>query len=559
MIGKCAACGRRICQRCQDAYGAFCSEMCMASSSQADIEAMPQFGLKSTRVGEKQGLWALQHLIFKVITWSVVIAIIGGISYFVWLNFLDPSGNIKWELEFASDQAYLTLLSSKNNIAVLQTHAGYTTINVSNGQKLKNIEIQRPEEDNVEMASFIGAGLSRTIPIKEGFLTIDRTSLYTFTSDWKLGASIELDTAPSSFEVSPDGRIWIGLSSHRSAPDDLESFDFRYRFITLDLSTGKELWRKMLKQGMHVFRVVAMNDLVLALITKPGEDNMPMYILAALNAETGRNLWHKRLESAPEWGPLGWGDAIYLMVENQIRAYTKNGEPLWVDRNGNIRTIAFPDGTSPFVFIKDDMVLATLGGETLCYDLTTGKGKWKVRAQFGETGIHVIGDKVFIVGYITKKGKTVNLEKMQGFDQAPEVLEDFGLQGGVSLDKEIPVLMCLDKASGNIIWKVDNAFGDIITGNNRLVRVMRAEHTTTALLRERPETYLFQYDLDDGEVFFSKTYKEVDLLGSKIVGRYLLGYTVDQQNQVRKKDPETLVMYTEKVNVKGRLIAFRLR
>ena len=550
VTGACNHCRRKICQECSEVFGPFCSDPCRVAGTEANIPEESEIDQ------ERFKSFQLQNRIFRIFKYAMVISFVGVCGYFIWYFFFNPVGKILWEVPIQAENGQFQVLGIEGqNLILAPRKKGYSLVSLPDGKISKEISIKDPSDQETHFSEFLSEDISRVQPLKSGTLVIRDNTFLRFSSSWKLQYQTPLPQGVSHIVLSHNDRYLFSTSQEAKGEAGTEVLS---KLTAFDLSDGKKKWRKVLKTGSHASHLSVMNGLVSVVITKYDKDYNESFFLSALEIESGKIRWNQKLESLPEWGPVGRGDCIYFMTNNQIYSMTSEGEPQWTDGNGQEVTIPFSEEMAPDLFIKESILVANLEEETRCYQLSTGKGLWKTRVQVYEEGFKLWQEKVFMIGHVAKAGKTVSLVNMPGFNQAKDVMEDLGMQS-VTLDAGTSMLLCVHKKTGEILWQVQPAPGEIMIGNGKLIRIQNSSDSMFGQMRSEPETHLFQYDINSGKKVFSKSYKGVDLINPLVQGDLLIASTVDTESPIRKKDPQSGKEFKSGTNLHGRAVAFRLK
>ena len=229
-----------------------------------------------------------------------------------------------------------------------------------------------------------------------------------------------------------------------------------------------------------------------------------------------------------------------------MHALTAKGVPKWKDANGAARTIALPDVDEDDIdyFVVDGLLGVALDGAGLCYDLQTGKGLWKMRLDFNEDDMIAGAQRLYVHGMVKKEGKTVDLTKMPGFNQDPDLIRESGLDR-MSLGKASPTLICIDRRTGDLLWREEGVFGTILGDDQRLVEVYNTgTDSVLGVLRQDVDTIIRRRRLKDGSIFHTRTHKKLSLGSSLLVGGRLVGRTAEAGDE-----PEELVFSVVGFNV----------
>ncbi len=546
-VGTCSRCGVDICTECVQRFGYFCSQLCKDESRKsfgnADSGRRRQDGQRMQTLAR-----VLQASVFLIF-----LAVVGGAAFVVWSKFLHPAGDIVWEAFFKSNTESDAILGINDAGILIRTDNKFVVLDPETGQQSASTPIKSPESDpKAKIEPEIVFGTNDT---DDGTIAVTNKYIYGIDKSGSLLFASSLLRGPSAYAFS-EGNTFIAGSY--SIPQDDEGWIQSHELFCIDAATGVEVWRKEMKPGLSISNVSAADRFVCSMVAHNGQGKGPRLVLIVLDAGSGALLWYKAFETPPKWGPVIYKQCILYEENDHIRCLDRSGRPAWATDTGEEHRIALPSTSYPFVSINKDLMFVKFEGESLCYDADTGRGLWKTSLLVGGANTTVTGNRVFIKGFTVRDdGKTMNLSKMPGFNQAQDVVEEFGLDN-VQVQNDVELLLCLEKETGEILWQVEQAIGTIIANDDYVVRVMTSQQKKLSVInRSHPaETYIFQYNLKNGKLLFSKTHKGFDLLGGRILNDMFVGYAFDSISQAGTFFDVDVLRETP---VEGRLFAFKLR
>jgi outer membrane protein assembly factor BamB/DNA-directed RNA polymerase subunit RPC12/RpoP len=219
--------------------------------------------------------------------------------------------------------------------------------------------------------------------------------------------------------------------------------------VALDPASGKELWRKDLRNA-GVTDVVVHNGKVWFATTTlaPAQSNPPTLIVVDENS--GAEAFQKPLSDSYGWHLADSDAGMVLAGKTKIKVMNDDGDILF--------EMEPPDGelATKVAVSRDRLAAKGENGTVSCYDLSAnGKSAWSRSVGAGVFPPIISGGKVLASGI--PKGKKAPEQKEASrltalYKQTAERL----LMGSL-VPKPLPDLTCFDLSSGNVLWVAENA------------------------------------------------------------------------------------------------------
>lgn len=538
VAAHCGNCHKGICQECIREHGYYCSAACLQAGRQ-ELTAADRRQSSETFAQFERGMKVLRRA-----GWVLVVLALASVGYFCWGVFLNPAGRLQWRwtAEGAEEHEDLGILGHQDGKIYVRNRGGIAVLDAASGAAVATFEM--PAFKDPESGLNIVERLRKVRLCHDGILAFGAKSLRHVGLDGALKGKVAWPDRVQEFAVTPDHRFLCVLRTEQTDPG---SWRLRHRLACLNLETGAEMWSRALRENWKVGKVLATTRGIAVLIAKADKEAKTVaYTIAFFSPESDKPLWTKTLAGEPDWGPAAWEDALFYAVNQQVHALTAKGVPKWKDANGAARTIALPDVDEDDIdyFVVDGLLGVALDGAGLCYDLQTGKGLWKMRLDFNEDDMIAGAQRLYVHGMVKKEGKTVDLTKMPGFNQDPDLIRESGLDR-MSLGKASPTLICIDRRTGDLLWREEGVFGTILGDDQRLVEVYNTgTDSVLGVLRQDVDTIIRRRRLKDGSIFHTRTHKKLSLGSSLLVGGRLVGRTAEAGDE-----PEELVFSVVGFNV----------
>ena len=198
--------------------------------------------------------------------------------------------------------------------------------------------------------------------------------------------------------------------------NDLVNVVYQYQVICIDADSGKEIWRKSVKEGKPPIPRHSTNTYA---TETPVTDGERIYAYFGMNGVhcldmDGNLLWQKDLgvyEMRAGWGtassPTLLDDRLFIQVDNQEQSFlvaleTNSGDEIWrVNRDESSQY------SSPFVWknsLRNELIVG--GMVYRSYDPTTGELLWKLDMNKGRSSATpvAIGDRLYIGNEFRNRG-----------------------------------------------------------------------------------------------------------------------------------------------------------
>ena len=198
--------------------------------------------------------------------------------------------------------------------------------------------------------------------------------------------------------------------------NDLVNVVYQYQVICIDADSGKEIWRKSVKEGKPPIPRHSTNTYA---TETPVTDGERIYAYFGMNGVhcldmDGNLQWQKDLgvyEMRAGWGtassPTLLDDRLFIQVDNQEQSFlvaleTNSGEEIWrVNRDESSQY------SSPFVWknsLRNELIVG--GMVYRSYDPATGELLWKLDMNKGRSSATpvAIGDRLYIGNEFRNRG-----------------------------------------------------------------------------------------------------------------------------------------------------------
>jgi len=219
--------------------------------------------------------------------------------------------------------------------------------------------------------------------------------------------------------------------------------------VALDPASGKELWRKDLRNA-GVTDVIVRNGQVWFATTTlaPAQSNPPTLIV--VDQESGAEVFQKPLDESHGWHFAASDAGMVVAGVTKIKVLTDSGDSLFdIDPpGGNLATR---------VAVSESRLVAKgKNGTVSCYDLSAnGKLVWSRSVGAGVFPPAISGGRVFVSGI--PKGKKAPEQKEASRLTALYKQTAERLSIGILVSKPVPDLACFDLKSGEPLWAAENA------------------------------------------------------------------------------------------------------
>jgi len=197
---------------------------------------------------------------------------------------------------------------------------------------------------------------------------------------------------------------------------DLVNVVYQFQVICLDTNTGRELWRRIVKEAKPSIPRHSTNTYATETPVTDGERIYAYFGMNGLHCldMDGNPIWQKDLgsfEMRAGWGtassPTILGDRLFVQVDNQTQSYlialdTKTGEEIWqIDRDENSQY------SSPFLWRNSQRTELIVGGMVYrSHDPATGKLLWQLDMAKGRSSATpiAIGDLLYVGNEFRNRG-----------------------------------------------------------------------------------------------------------------------------------------------------------
>lgn len=197
---------------------------------------------------------------------------------------------------------------------------------------------------------------------------------------------------------------------------DLVDISYQYQVLCIDADSGKEVWRKTVKEGKPPIPRHSTNTYA---TETPVTDGERIYAYFGMNGVhcldmDGNLLWHKDLgvyEMRADWGtsssPTVLNGRLFVQVDNERQSFlvaldTQSGQELWrVNRDESSQY------SSPMVWknsLRDELIVG--GTIYRSYEPETGKLLWQLDMNKGRSSATpvAIGDRLYVGNEFRDRG-----------------------------------------------------------------------------------------------------------------------------------------------------------
>ncbi len=529
VAGHCGFCGKPICRDCVKQLGYYCSSGCLQAT---------RMGVSSKEresAEENKAMFATMAKVFKILALLVLLAVVLGSGWFAWRFFFSPVGRISWEIAQEGNLDSIEVIGQQDGRIYVRNPKGIRILDVATGDEIGSL------------ANADASLVNRLVTTGSGFLAIAPRKIIFMNADGKTTGTFQLEGWNSRVELNDDFSQAVYLSSipieeppredqaQKDATDEEDDDDDDFRrsrliLAAVDVKAARELWRKDFDQTIQVSDLKIGDNLVLALCSRyDRQRDRNSSLLVAYDRRTGERRWTRPL-SERSYAEIVYRQGLILIQDaDRLIALNEAGEVAWAlddtQEDGNFDWF-FRDG---LLFIQQD-------GGSMCYSFKSGKPMWRTNLEFGSGDVFLVDDYLFVHGSISRT-KEINVQDMPGFNQHQDIVADFGLSN-MAVDESIPVLMCLERDSGELRWQQEHVTGDLFCDGQRLILFMNtAETSRLSILKDDADTVVRQYDPRSGDRIIDKTLEGIGMATPILAGPYLVGVKFNQAEAIGKARP----------------------
>ena len=465
----------------------------------------------------------------------LVLAVLTPVGYFCYRMFLDPSGKVAWSWQ---DEAATQLLVVQEGNVVVRVGDSIRVVDPDNGREVRRINNPLVENGAV---TFLADGFLVTTPLGLAKVGTDGETVFDLTlgadpyeSNDELTALRTLERELTPAEKKRAVEIYtqqamrpymteMAVATDNSAayviltmPTDPRELSARSSTVVcIDLKTGTERWRspKPFPADIAIDTVVATGTTVAMTMSKYDNETRESQVkFVAFSAAAGKVTAKIDLEAEPEWDPVAVDDSFvvnYAPFKVAVLAsdFTQRFAIDLPQNDDDIDMVA-----------KDGHLVMCYPAATIAYDLASGKGAWSIPVEIGdEEDIIFTRDHVVILGSKSERSEG-DITSMPGFNQHEDMVKDMGLDKATAT-KTVPVLVVLDRKSGESLWSKDNVLGYMVASDTRLAVVMDTLYTSQfSMMKDGPgDLVVRQYDLDNGGRLYSRTTPATGIRGDLMI------------------------------------------
>ncbi len=489
----------------------------------------------------------------SIMKWTfrlILLAIIGGIGWAVWVNFLDPGGKIAWQT--ALNIKSFDFISKENGKIKFRNGAQIMSLTAETGEVTTLATL--PEFDRFPF-KIADCGQNRGIFVNGsegkfyGFTAGDEVALMDYSG--KKAWERKFIGRVSSVNCGDDVVLIQSVEAvYRETRDSYDVYDHFYRVNAVSAKDGTDLWTKGPEKNTPILHSTLTGGKMMITQSwevqkkdkaeKPKTDKAKtenaedddddddefasgrQIVLTAAELADGKPKWRLRTPDYIDWGPFILGDTLIFKQKNKLSALNiTDGKRLWELNAEGYPQYDREDKLPNVVYFSSRSGIAAL-------DLKSGKELWK--NSFGaDPMISSISDKYLFLG--SRRERTVEVKESDNkLPPAYEKLkkEEPDLFGGgmaetsgtkTKVDRGI---ICIDAATGKQLWDVHKIFGQVVAEGNRIVLFWDSADTTTlggmgfASSNRAGKTVIHQYSAKSGRRLFNRN-DEVAIKGPFII------------------------------------------
>jgi len=514
MIGVCGQCGKAICRECVQSQGYFCSPACR-DQSVGEITEEDRLAAAEAEEELEQAARTGKRILFGALAAVLLVIVV-----LLWKFVLDPAGKVCWHWQQGVAPYETSVLGASGGTALVRVGKRIVRLSLRNGEELGEIQLPGGQ----------GAFLDVEM-LGDDLFVFGDTEMVRFAPDGtrvfnvELGTRIlrrahHLETQRLLAHVPPAAVIRLDQEEQPAQK--------KQRLLCLSLADGKTVWSKGLKKNIGVYGVALGSRHAFAILSIVKEDFTASYALLAVDAGTGKMKWQADLPVMPDWGPVLTEDVLLLELKGAVHAFSVDGEELWAvqDIGAYSWKRATPHG----------LLVGTVKGTT-CYDLKSGKQRWASSVSLQDNSLVISEEHLIALARVSEvvSGNAPAVELPPAYKENEDILKDFGIDLGQMSGKKrtVPVLICLDAATGEEVWQTRGVVGRLLGDGERLVLVMDTSETSMlqALGGGKGLTVIRQYDMDDGSQLYSRQ-SELGFRASVLMGRRLVGVAYERTEKV---------------------------
>ncbi len=521
---NCGFCGKSICRECIALFGYYCSENCRTQNQQNVATA--KAGKSAASMAEyKRGMNA-----FRYVALAIVALIVIAVGFGMYRLLLDPAGKKAWEWGGGLEANPVLIGAADGNFHVVAGDKLYA-LKLRNGRVVAAGDAGRLSGlDSLQFAGDSIVGVSSMRICRAG---MDGTNQ----------VHLELDAVPEGLPiVSGDGARAYYVSRKRRRRDDAGT-GFRMQLHTLDLVTGKELGVETISsRPERVTLLGGRDDDVVIYAGRESTDQAAAkdkrrrifgrqydWTLELVNCKTGKVRRRTSLSRRPEETPQYAGGWVSFIVKDTLYAVN-----LFARKQRKFK-IKVGEYSVPEHLLCDEEIFVLYNAGMVCLDLATGKETWKVPLGADPDDMVVLDDRIVLIG-ARSESKDFDVSKMPGFNQAPDVVKDFGIGKGAKIERAVPVLAAIRRENGKPLWQVENVRGNLLADDDRVALIADVAQTSNiGFFKEGAELYVRQFDPDSGKKLYERTTKGLAVENLRLCGNRAVG------TRIRKDGKTTIV------------------
>lgn len=576
VTGTCAGCGKPVCRECAKQFGYYCSAACLEKGRRTVTEQVRE------RARRNEAALRRSTRLGRLLLWLLLGLFVLAALAIAWRFFLDPAGKVCWQWNGAQASGPATVIGADAAGVTVVSGSTVVVLDAVSGRETRSFALpgQGPgaggapagdtgdEDDDDVRYAFAGfSGQFRVLEDgsllrekRDGLCRITTAGQTAFEQTYEEGSIANLVIAPDAmravYVVTVPADLAVAKKARaalRQAEAELEKAieaaggndavggeetektkafykriqaahsvlaQTRTGIVCLDLTTGKEAWASpKMKKGVSVNALSADASTVRAVFMSPsgegGEAGGVSWGIVALSLADGSRRWQAALPDAPNWGPEVCGDLTLVHTGKELKAFKPDGSDAW--------TLKLPEKAGLRPVWREGVLLLLGESGCRCLDPATGKEKWGVVLGLSERGVVVGGKRVYLAGEVEESLADKDMKLPPAYKELDNMPELKGIMEQAR-KRIVPMVVALDRESGQELWRLRNAYGQPLGDDRRFVLV--ADTAQTSLLEAatggKGVTLIRQINPKNGKQMYSRQstlgFDEPVLIGKRVVG-----------------------------------------
>ena len=532
-VEKCQGCASPICEQCVQQWGPFCGPTCK------NKVAMNKKMSSKEAEERKKRKWSSFHflrLFMYIIMRVLTLALLGFIGWKVYMYFFEPSGTIVWEWQPKEAYNSIQILGGENNKGRVSDGTYIYTLDATTGQ----ITAQEKFSASTEGQQY-GNWL---IEFDEDYMHYSNIKKETVKK-----AKFKYRPFNDEMFLGPKGdNIYFVTNNSKevyAALKEKKKIKLEWRWVRFDLSRRKLFSRELdctqariigVIGSMPIFMLRTLTDDDKKALADPKKKNDPMRAWDMgqwrLFGVPGKGKKEKsvKLPAEPTWGPEIHGNWIYTVIDSKFYGVDFGGK----SKAFTIKLTKTEDGWVDSVYINKEDAMISYGGRIDVIDLKEKKVAWKAPLNLSTTPAFY-QNRIISFFEVTESIDPNEEDMIKIKDEHKDLLSEFDFENPT--ERISTILMCIDRKSGEVIWKNSQAVGELYTDGKKIVVITDTSQTSkVAMLNKNFEGkfYIKQYDPDTGKKMYAKKHEKINFSNFIIAGDFMLS-TVTRPGQDKPK------------------------